>query len=80
MYTCVLQLREGGNQNEGFVDPQFLFFMGKEKINEILRNLHNPFQLLQHYLSKMRKRQVVTTQMLLNNKCFDVLVLHDECG
>ena len=27
-----------------------------------------------------QKKKLVTTQMLLNSKCFDMLVLHNECG
>ena len=39
-----------------------------------------PFSAYLEHLTQRRKIQLMTTQMLLNSKCLDMLVLHNEYG
>ena len=64
-----------------FLVRRFLgWFRESEPKVEYFTQWYNPFQLHLELFSKGRNRQVVTKQMLLNSKCFDKLVLHNECG
>ena len=47
-----------------------------------LRGYHNRYYdtTLFSSLGTFQQKQIVTTQMLLNSKCLDKLVLHNECG
>ena len=44
------------------------------------RNAAEHLQPFSAHVEHFTNRQIVTTQMLLNSKCLDKLVVHNECG